>query len=272
MKHLESFATRLISFAWAKQRYYRNCKSDESKAPNIVQFQQLMQNGLVQIEGFLTSAEVRAFLQAIPNREQLEAHAKVHPQASLYLVEEAHRLSEHFRSFFENAWIRSFAEAYLGSKAVSFRRTLNLKLDPNRLTSFGFEGFYHMDDWKHRFKAFLYLTDVGPEEAPLIYLKQSHYGWWRLLAEAQLYHRYQATNRGYATNPATAYLGCYFPHEIAELQERYSFQEHACTGPAGTLILFDARGLHRGSELKQNQRIVLVDHWTVPQPRFQAKI
>ena len=54
-------------------------------------------------------------------------------------------------------------------KTVPLRRTVGLKIVKGDFPTF--ERNYRMDTWKQRMKAFLYLVDVGPDEAPLQYLQ-----------------------------------------------------------------------------------------------------
>lgn len=124
-----------------------------------------------------------------------------------------------------------------------------------------FEQHFHMDTWRQRIKAFLYLEDVGPEQAPMTYLRGSHQGRWRLWAEAQIARDYVVDERGFGGNTDIWYLGCFWPHEVAQLKTDYGYQEVSCTGKAATLMVFDGRGLHQATPLISGRRLILTSYW-----------
>ena len=51
--------------------------------------------------------------------------------------------------------------------------------------------------------------------------------------------------------------GHFFLQEMRGLQKKYGFEELNCTAKAGTLILADFRGIHKGTTLVSGQRILL---------------
>ncbi len=162
---------------------------------------------------------------------------------------------------FDNAIVRELACLYISYQAVPLRRTVGLKIVKGDFPTF--ERNYHMDTWKQRMKAFLYLVDVGPDEAPLQYLRGSHHGLWRLPTEARIARYYQTGSNGFAVaNEERHFLGSFWPHEIAQLKHDFGFEEVLCTGPAGTLVVFDGRGLHRATALHHGDlRLILTSYW-----------
>lgn len=142
--------------------------------------------------------------------------------------------------------INAVANAYLGDRAVSFdvRAELRSEAKKNILVD-----DWHTDTWKHRFKAFLYLSDVAEENAPLRYLAGSHTGKnWRV-------RRFWLDYLRHAVGGSS--VNHYVARETASERHNPAFREVVCTGPAGTLILFDTRGIHRGSPLESGHRMVL---------------
>ncbi len=104
----------------------------------------------------------------------------------------------------------------------------------------------HWDDWRVRLKAFIYLTDVTEANAPTIYVKGSINGVsWRL-------------DRDYASvyAPVASAGGSWWPVEALGLEKI------VCTGKAGTLLLFDARGIHAGTRLTGSPRVMLMSMYT----------
>ena len=52
-------------------------------------------------------------------------------------------------------------------------------------------------------------------------------------------------------------FGHFFPQEMERLQRDHGFRERVCTGPAGTLIFADFRGVHRATPVRTGRRVIL---------------
>ncbi|MCP9000317.1 phytanoyl-CoA dioxygenase family protein [Pseudarthrobacter sp. RMG13] len=169
---------------------------------------------------------------------------------------------EEFREFFDDAALRSLIQAYISPNAVMHRAFARTKENTGPVASF--ENFYHFDAYKKRVKVFLYLSDVEEENAPLGILLGSHKGPWRYRRELEMFANYRKDDRGYAAGPDVAYIGCFWPHEVARLQAKYEFVPKTCTGKAGTVIVFDSQTLHVANQLMSGKRSVLVSHWIQP--------
>lgn len=87
---------------------------------------------------------------------------------------------------------------------------------------------YHVESFFNGLKTFLYLDDVNPENGPFTYLQGSHKQHWlrtrKLLKPGK--------------SPTT-----FLPEELGDLLQ----DEVDLSDAAGTLILADVRGFHRGS-------------------------
>lgn len=101
--------------------------------------------------------------------------------------------------------------------------------------------FYHVDIFDKEFKTFLYLDDVDAGNGPFAYLRGTHRS-WGLRLRKMLKDGKQAT--GFSED------------EIASVLDR----EVQIEAPAGTLILVDVRGIHRGSPQVERSRSVLVNY------------
>ncbi len=253
--------TALPHFVWTKHRYFHQCQPDPLSAPDSACFQQLLQDGVVVRENFLPAKTVAAIRDEVQTSGMLEhARSKSYHRDGVCIVEQAAQWLPTAQCFYQHPMIRQMAQAYLAQRAMQFRQIVNYKTQVGQSAQ-PFELFFHFDDWKPRFKAFLYLTDVGEQEAPLVYLKGSHRGLWRLWKETELFCLYRQSAQGFADNWESLFLGCYFPHQARRLQELWGWQPQVCTGTAGTVIFFDGRGLHRGNWLQRNQRLLLGSLW-----------
>jgi Phytanoyl-CoA dioxygenase (PhyH) len=148
----------------------------------------------------------------------------------------------------ENAEILSVARALYGSDTHLTAATLLNKFDRDKIDS---SNAPHWDDWRVRFKAFLYLTDVAAENGPTIYVKGSHkarFDWRREKDYASMFL------------PIASAGGSWWP--VAQL----GLEKVSWTGKAGTLILFDALGIHSGTQLTGSPRIMLMSMYTTHIP------
>lgn len=102
---------------------------------------------------------------------------------------------------------------------------------------------FHVDSFTKEFKAFLYLDDVDESNGPFTYVRGSH------RAHSVRIRKQLFGNREDA--PTT-----FFEADVASWMDR----EVKILGEAGTLVLADVRGLHRGSPQHGRSRSVLVNY------------
>lgn len=149
--------------------------------------------------------------------------------------------------FFNSSFIDSMCKASVSNKAYSYRQEIDIKYEEGHKGNFLQSDIPHFDDWRFRFKAFLYLTDVKDDQAPFIYFKGSHkQGSWR-----------EKYNFEFERDGHNGRYGHFFQQEMRELIDTQGFEKLTCTGNAGTLILADFRGIHKGTTLNKGQRILL---------------
>jgi hypothetical protein len=104
--------------------------------------------------------------------------------------------------------------------------------------------YYHVDAFVREFKSFIYLDDVDPGNGPFAYLRGTHKNHL-----ARLRKQVQGNPEG--ESPTT-----FYPEDLGDLLG----EEIAVNGQAGTLILTDVRGLHRGTPQVDRSRSVLVNY------------
>ena len=140
----------------------------------------------------------------------------------------------------EDRWILDIASAYYGipfySGALVFQH--NLQSNANTRT-------YHVDAFIKEFKSFIYLDDVDPGNGPFAYIPGTQ-------RKHMLRLKKQLIGNGEGESPTTV-----FPEDMTEAELA---RETSVLGRAGTLILADVRGLHRGTPQKDRSRSVLVNY------------
>jgi hypothetical protein len=103
--------------------------------------------------------------------------------------------------------------------------------------------YYHIYGFSKQCKAFLYLEDVDEGNGPFTYLRASHHSQWVRLRK-QLFGNGERSPTGFDDRDIKALLK----------------DEVKVSGPAGTLIVADVRGLHRGSPQVSRSRSVLMNY------------
>ncbi|MGQ0777527.1 MAG: phytanoyl-CoA dioxygenase family protein [Pseudonocardiales bacterium] len=254
-----------LRFYAAKAREFRARRVDPGLTDHPEYLSVLRRDGIVFIEDFIGPECIAEIIEEVRTRTDLMADRSsldiVKRNARYLLIDPVARLPS-TRVFFDSALVSGLARAYLSKDAVPDRPAIQLKVDIGETS---IVDFYHIDEWRYLLSAFLLLTDVGSDEAPMVYLKGSHrLRPWRIRKEQEFYFYYDRDDGGEYTNEESPYCGCYLPTEIRRLRERYGYEPVTCTGRAGTLMLFDNLGLHRASPLRRNSRLLLSSYWMLP--------
>jgi hypothetical protein len=118
-----------------------------------------------------------------------------------------------------------------------------------------------MDSWRYRFKAFLYLTDVSEENGAFVYVPRTHYGAWRIPYDLELNRYTSVRNDTFLKDVDSQFAGCLLPHTAGSIFRSVNTTPQVITGFAGTLILFDARGIHKINPIKSGERKILYSYW-----------
>jgi hypothetical protein len=155
------------------------------------------------------------------------------------------KASEAIGQFGSDPQLHKLAVACLGQNAVNaFTLAATIRYTPGNQGSG--EG-WHRDAFVGQFKAILYLTDVSEDTGPFEYILNSH----RLLS------KYQDKRRHDVPLHTTR-----IKDEIVEEIIRHESERHkVVTGPAGSLVLADTTGIHRGRPLRSGSRAALTNYY-----------
>ena len=214
----------------------------------------LSERGVAVVEDYVDAGDAAEMLDAVEEVIEKARRHELPPDYAysaerefLWRVSRADELVPELSPFFEDETIDSLARAYISPDVVSFRHEIDYRFGVGEVAQ---ADLYHFDNWRPIFKAFLYLLDVGPKNAPFVYLAGSHkWGRWR-----------RSHEQAYDAHGSVGRFGHMFPQEVRHLREAHpEWQDVVCTGRAGTLVLADLRGLHHGTPLEEGRRVLLND-------------
>jgi hypothetical protein len=164
-----------------------------------------------------------------------------------YVLHDVVEVSEAAASYVADRTILDAVADYSDGRARSFGATAELRARPRRND---LVDDLHTDTWAFRFKAMLYLTDVAETSAPLRYVAGSHSGqhWrWQKFVAHYLPHVLPGAGWAHTLRARATARQTGNPH----------FHPTTIVGPAGTVILFDTRGVHGGSTLVDGRRLIV---------------
>lgn len=249
-----SLATSMSLFREEYDAYWSRIKSDRTLTDMQAEFDAIKKDGCFLAENFLdpqTLQNVKAEVDAIPgfsdgtySGSMPFSNKESDGLCSLGITEAlplCHSLTV------GNERLHSFARALFGPEVRLSAASVLSKYNPDRVDS---SEAPHWDDWRVRFKVFIYLTDVTEDTAPTIYMRGSIQGVpWRL-------------EKDFASVflPIASAGGSWWP------VEQLGLEKVTCTGKAGSALLFDALGIHAGSQLRKGKRIMLMSMYTTHLP------
>lgn len=153
----------------------------------------------------------------------------------------AEQSSPDLMEFHEDEFIEKMRRRYTGSASCE-KLTLAAKLD-FRKGNLGSGGGWHRDSpHNQQFKAILYLSDVSPIHGPFQYMPKTHH----------TFNTIDLMLSGF-TKPNQYRFD---DEEIIPLQ-RAGFDIHTFCASAGTLLLVDTKGIHRGMPIQAGSRYAL---------------
>lgn len=183
--------------------------------------------------------EIDRLIETKPDRVTVDA------QYSDHRIHHADALSDSIRQFYDHLELRKIVEMY---EQCSIREgfTLAAKL-VHQPTNLGSGGGWHRDSAAHRqTKAIVYLTDVFAETGPFQYIEQSHTSLSVLSDQVKndrAFNQYRFEEK-----------------EVQSLISKDPKKLRTVCGLAGSVIIVDTRGIHRGMPIETGTRYALTNY------------
>lgn len=166
-----------------------------------------------------------------------------------YRIFDIEKQSHNINTYFSNnAELTAITKAYMRS-TPTLQTTLGAKLTyaPENL---GSGQGWHRDSYTKQFKAMVYLSDVSLDTGPFEYVLGSHT--YRHIFGSIMDNNYKKLR---ANNSR-------FEHtDVVKFSEKRNLERKVFDAPAGSIILFDSRGLHRGSPILSGHRFALTNYY-----------
>ena len=186
------------------------------------------------------STEVKPLLSNLIKKPNKKFKYYRNTHEGLFRIYNISKVSPTSKLFYNSKIIRNFSKYYV-SQNVSFyqdmaeiRQKISRPLNQLQFTS----DKFHFDDWRIRLKFFLLLTDVEKKNSPLQYVLKSHK------------INKNAMEEDLFINKKNGRYGFYKNSEIQKLLKIHNLKVVDCTGRAGTLIIVNTNGIHKGTPLK----------------------
>lgn len=151
--------------------------------------------------------------------------------------------------FHNDPFLRGVGEI-LGGLALYNFATLGARIDATGANNGSGDG-WHRDGHGYQFKSIIYLSDVADENGPFEFLPGSHKR-WRALVDTAIGELPPA--------PGTRYD----PELVDRMVNRFGLKCQHYTGKAGTLLLVNTSGIHRGRPLLAGSRYALTNYYYHP--------
>lgn len=154
----------------------------------------------------------------------------------------AEKISSAIKEFGANAEFLNFGRSMLGFEIhLNYVMANKTEFLENNLGSGG--GWHRDNNYQHGFKALVYLNDVDTSNGPFEYLKGT-YSLKNHLIDFPYPDKYQFTEE-----------------EVSAFIKRNPNLLIRVTAPAGSVVLFNTNGIHRGAPLLSGSRYALTNYY-----------
>jgi Phytanoyl-CoA dioxygenase (PhyH) len=159
--------------------------------------------------------------------------------------------------FHHDPFLRGVGELVGGLALYNFA-TLGARIDATEANNGSGDG-WHRDGHGYQFKSILYLSDVTDDNGPFEFLPGSHKR-WRAAFDIAL--------GGLPPPPSTRYE----PVVVDRMVNQFGLKRQHYPAKAGTLLLVNTSGIHRGRPLQSGSRYALTNYYYHPFQISESRI
>ena len=244
---LEDILKTFIHLNYIEFREFISRKKKPVKVLEQIDFHKLKEDGVCVIENFLSKEECDAYVNEIDQlfityenklwRDSLDSDLRLFG---------AERVSECLHQFFDHPFLNELADAYCKADVLNLHTLAGrIRACPNNK---GSGGGWHRDSVHFKqFKAIVYLTDVDINNGPYQYIKGSH-------KNSSIYKAIRNSGIRFNQNRLSEEV-------VKVFLQTEGVEMLTVTGKAGTLILTETRGIHRGMPIREGIRYALTNYY-----------
>jgi len=241
-----------------KRRERKAYKSFDLSAEDQLILESLRENGWAVVDLGLSEAELADMRTEIDALfEKHSDHVQIDKQGADKRLFGYEKVSPHGKAFHENKRLQSILDAYRGMH-YTFKCTMagRIKAVEGNL---GSGGGWHRDTADFpQVKSIVYLSDVDETNGPFQYVEGSH--------ERESYMRV-ARKAGLPWNERR------FDHDtVMRIVDANGWNTSTVTAKAGSIVLADTSGLHRGMPIQQGTRYAYTNYIWYPDEWISEKI
>jgi len=144
--------------------------------------------------------------------------------------------------------ILKLSEYYLSS-SLHLQMTMAAKLE-FAVGNLGSGQGWHRDSYSRQIKSMIYLSDVGHANGPFEYLEKSHM-YINIMRELKLKKEQNKWNT----------YTRFSDNFVQEYRQKYNLKAKKICAPKGTILIFDSRGVHRGSPIQDGSRYAVTNYF-----------
>ncbi|MFV1852260.1 MAG: hypothetical protein ACMZ66_16350 [Thalassospira sp.] len=231
--------------------YWASVNSDRTLTTMKEQFDDIQRNGFTIVENYIDQIQLAAIRSEVDSLEgfangQYEGDLTFtnRPDDGICALSIDQSMPETYKVSIGNEDLHGLARALYGCKTRLSGASLLNKYGVDKIDS---SNAPHWDDWRVRLKSFLYLSDVDEEHAATIYCKGSH---------KDLPWRFEKDFCSVFMSHEASAGGSWWPVDAL------GFEKVLCKGKAGALVIFDTAGIHAGTNLKKDNRLMIMNMYT----------
>ncbi|MEM6264186.1 MAG: phytanoyl-CoA dioxygenase family protein [Bacteroidota bacterium] len=223
-------------------------KSESPKEETIRGYiQEVKEKGYVVIENYYSreqcervTAEIDRLIEAYKDKiwvDEFEADHRIYG---------ANRISDIVREYHEDPFLRDMVKSFHESEC-EYYFTLAGRIEASG-QNLGSGGGWHRDSvHMKQFKSLMYLTDVDEEHGPFQYLRGTQH-------EQSIYNTIQKSGIQFGQNRLSQ-------ENVDRIMATGDYQLDTLTGKAGSLVLVDTFGIHRGMPIQKGVRYALTNYF-----------
>lgn len=208
---------------------------------------EIREKGYAVVENYYSKEECEAVIKEIDRLfAEYPQYQWKDPYDADHRIYGANRISPIIRKFYDDPFLNKMASAFNEMETIN-NHTLVGRIEAKEKNIGSGQGWHRDSVSPYQFKSLMYLTDVDADHGPFEYLEGTHkisslfHGIWKVGTKQK---QYRITEE-----------------EIDGFVKTGKYKRSVLTGKAGTLVLVNTFGIHRGTPINKGVRYALTNYF-----------